>query len=183
MAVERMNGVDDLVAKLKALPKALRARVLRNALSAGARPIRQEAKRLAPVLSLQNAKDAPFRKPGTVRDAISVRTSKVARNEGNVGVFVNVRPAKGATYRTEILRSRLLGVKVKRRTLRRVSQRGANSRNDPFYWRWLEFGTKKMAARPFLQPAANKLPQALKIFNTEVLRWISKVNQRGDLNA
>lgn len=183
MAAETVVGLADLTAKLKALPVVLRQRVLRNALAAGARLVRDEAKRRAPVLSPAKAAKAPYRKPGTVRQAISVRTSKVARREGNVGVFVNVRPAKGAQYRTETLRSRLLGVKVKRRTLKTVSQRGAKSKNDPFYWRWLEFGTRKMAPRSFLQPAADKLPAALARFNTEVTRWLAKVNQRGDLSS
>lgn len=184
MAAERVEGVADLVAKLRQLPNAMRKRVLRNALAAAARPVRDEAKRAAPVLSLQNARNAPFRKPGTVRDAITVRTSKVARREGNVGVFVNVRPARGAAFRTETIRSSLLGVKVKRRTLKRASERGARSKNDPFYWRFLEFGTRNMDKRPFLKVAADrKIPQALRIVTGEITRWVNKVNQRGDLNA
>lgn len=183
MAAERVEGLADLTAKLKTLPDVMRKRVLRNALAAGARIVRDEAKRNAPVLTPENARSAPYRKPGTVRDAIAVRTSKVARSDGNVGVFVNVRPARGAAFRTETVRSSLLGVKVKRRTLKRESQRGARSPNDPFYWRFLEFGTKRMQARSFLQPAADRLPDALKKFTDEVTRWVNKVNQRGDLNA
>lgn len=176
----RIEGLDHLKAQLQALPKALRTRVLRNALAAAARPVRDRAKRLAPVLSAQGAKKAPYRKPGTVRNAIAVRTSKVARRAGNVGVFVNVRPAKGAVYKTETLRSRLLGIKVKRRGLKRASQRGAQSRNDPFYWRFLEFGTKKMPGTGFLQKAADaELPHALKIFTTQLQRWVEKVNASG----
>jgi HK97 gp10 family phage protein len=183
MAAESVQGVGELVRKLNSLPDAMKRRVLRNALAAGARTVRDEAKRLAPVLSAENARSAPFRKPGTVKDAITVRTSKVARREGNVGVFVNVRPARGAQYRAETLRSRILGVKVKRRTLKAEGQRGAKSRNDPFYWRFLEFGTKRMGARPFLQPAAEKLPDALRRISNEVTRWVNKINQRGDLSA
>lgn len=177
---QRIDGLDHLLAQLKALPKALRSRVLRNALSAGARPVRNRAKREAPVLSAAGAAKAPFRKPGTVRDAIAVRASKVSKREGNVGVFVNVRPAKGAAYKTETLRSSLLGIKVQHRSLKRASQRGAKSRNDPFYWRFLAFGTRKMAAIPFLQKAAAaELPNALKIFTAEVGRWVAKVNATG----
>jgi HK97 gp10 family phage protein len=28
-----------------------------------------------------------------------------------------------------------------------------NAEGDAFYWRWVEFGTSKMAARPFMRPA------------------------------
>jgi len=150
-------GLPDLKRQLEALPRVMRRRVLRNALAAGARLVRDEARRRAPVLSPENSRRAPYRQPGTVRKAISVRTSKDARREGNVGVFVNVRPArKGAA--------------------------GARNPQDPFYWRFLEFGTKKMAARPFLQPATAQLRQALTVFETEVVRWINKVNARGNVS-
>lgn len=107
----KVTGLAELRDMLNSLPDKLRRRALRNALAAGARVVRDEARSRAPVLS----KPAKFRKPGTVRDAITVRTSKQAKRAGDVGVFVNVRPAK-------------------------VGKRGARSPNDPYYWRWLEFG-------------------------------------------
>jgi HK97 gp10 family phage protein len=79
---------------------------------------------------------------GSVAKAISVRTSKLATRAGDVGVFVNVRPIKKGA--------------------------GRSNPNDPFYWRFLEFGTKFMAARPFLEPAAARLTDALAKFE-EVL--------------
>jgi len=149
----RVHGLEDLKRKLQEIPRALRRRVLRNALAAGARVVRDEAKRNAPVLAL-NGRRVPYRKPGTVRDAIRVRTSKQARRAGDVGVFVNVRPAKGA-------------------------DRGAKSPRDPFYWRWLEFGKKGARKREFLRPASTRLPDALRIFQQAVGRWFSKVNSTG----
>lgn len=151
MAAENtVHGIDDLKSKLLAITPALRKKVLRNALAAGARVVRDEAKRQAPVLT----RHAPYRAPGTVKKAIRVRTSKVARRSGDVGVFVNVKPAKSGT-------------------------RGAKSRTDPFYWRFLEFGTRKMSARPFLKSAADKFPQALAIFQSAALKWFDKVNSTG----
>lgn len=32
-------------------------------------------------------------------------------------------------------------------------KRGAKNQDDPFYWRFHEFGTSKQAARPFIRPA------------------------------
>lgn len=148
MGVE-VKGLDELKRKFEEIPKALRRRVLRNALASGARLVRDEAKRNAPLL--QSILKAPYRNRGTVKNAIKVRTSKLDRRAGNVGVFVNVKPAaKG--------------------------QRGAKSPTDPFYWRWLEFGTKKMSARSFLQPAADKLSQALTSFETSIATWMTKIN-------
>ena len=177
MAVDtqQIRGFDDLAAKLREIPVALRKRVLRNALAAGGRLVRNEAQRSAPVLS--NAAAAPYRTPGTVKRAIAVRTSKISRRSGNVGVFVNVKPAPGAKYKTRT--TKLLGLKVKSRTKVRDSQRGAKSKTDPFYWRFLEFGTAKMRAQPFLQAGAKKLPEALQLFKDQVGKWFAKTNASG----
>lgn len=142
-----VHGVKEMGEALRGLTDSLRKRVLRNALAEGGRIVRDEARRRAPVL--QPTMRAPYRKPGTVRRAISVRTSKIARRRGDVGVFVNVRPAKGA-------------------------QRGAKSPNDPFYWRWLEFGARHMAARPFLVPAAQRLADAFAKVREAVHKHIAK---------
>ena len=152
----QVKGLDDLKRKLEQLPKAMRMRVLRNALAAGAREVRDDARRNAPVLTLGTTLKAPYRKPGTVKKAIAVRTSRADRKAGDVGVFVNVRPAK-------------------------KGQRGAKSKNDPFYWRWLEFGTRKMAARPFLQKAADKLPAALRIFEERIAKWVNATDASGQV--
>lgn len=110
-----IEGIPDFKAALDGITDKLRKRVLRNALAAGARIVRDAAKLKAPELKVRDGKPLPkYRTPGTVKNAISVRTSKISRREGNVGVFVNVRPLK--------------------------SGRGAKNPKDPFYWRWLEFG-------------------------------------------
>ena len=152
----RIHGLDEFKRKLSEVPKAMRKRVLRNALAAGAREVRDVAKRNAPVLTLGTSLKAPYRKPGTVKQAIRVRTSKADRRAGDVGVFVNVRPAK-------------------------AGQRGAKNPNDPFYWRFLEFGTKKMTARPFLQRATSALPKALTIFQERIAKWINETNRSGQV--
>lgn len=174
----QVKGLDDLKRKLEQIPKVLRRRVLRNALAAGAREIRDTARRNAPVLSIGRSLKAPYRKPGTVRDAIQVRTSKADRKAGNVGVFVNVRPLKGNKYKREV-RTTLFGGKRTTWRLVKKSERGAKNPNDPFYWRFLEFGTRKMAARPFLQRAAERLPDALAVFEARVAKWVNETDASG----
>ena len=66
-----------------------------------------------------------------------MRTSKFARQQGNAGVFVGVRPLRGA-------RERKLG------------RRGATNPNDPYYWWFVEFGTSKMPGTPFMRTAFNQ---------------------------
>jgi HK97 gp10 family phage protein len=161
-----LKGFDALATKLRAIVPALRKRVLRNALAAGARLVRDDAKRNAPVLS--PSVRAPYRTPGLMRKSIVVRTSKEARKVGDVGVFVNVRPAKGSKFRR--------GVQV------RASQRGAKSKVDPFYWKFVNFRTKKMAARPFLSNAERQLPAALRIFESKVAAWFAKTNASGKVD-
>lgn len=173
--VARVQGLAELKEALRALPAQLRRRALRNALAAGGRVFRDEARRLAPVLQAPIVRKGQLiRKPGTVRDAIRVRTSKLARRAGDVGVFVNVLPAKGAKYKA--LGVRVGRVKVRGRVQTAASQRGARSPNDPFYWRFLEFGTSKMQASPFLKPASAKQPDALRAFERTLGPAVLRLN-------
>lgn len=165
----KVEGIPDMRQALLSIPAKLRYRALRNSLAAGARIVRDAARSKAPVLQ----GSAKFRKPGTLKKAIVVRTSKVARSAGDVGVFVNVRPAKRG-------------------------QRGARSQNDPFYWRWQEFGwtpasgprtnaakrarrkanrtTPAIPGRGFLQSAGSRLNDALKVFIDKIGPQIEKLN-------
>ncbi len=176
MLEAKVIGLPDLRAALRGIVPKLRVRALRNALAAGARVVQKAARGATPII---NAASLPvrmgYRKPGTVRRAISVRTSKSARQAGNVGVFVNVKPAKGARFKTTSVSA--LGVKVRSRTLVRASQRGAKSPSDPFYWRFIAFGTKHMSARNFLEAGAAKLPEALQVFIAKIGPAIEKLNK------
>lgn len=173
MIEAKIIGIPDLREALRGVVPKLRVRALRNALAAGARVVQKAAQGATPVI---NASDLMvrkgYRKPGTVRKAISVRTSKVSRREGNVGVFVNVKPAKGAQYRTT---RDAFGLKT--RTLKRASQRGAKSPNDPFYFRFLNWGTRHIKPFGFLEKGAEQLPQALRVFLSKIGPAIEKLNR------
>jgi len=151
----KLNGIDELNRRLAELPEKLRGRATQNALRKAAQVISKDAKLRAPVLK----KATKFRKPGTLKKAISVRNSKNAKREGNIGVFVGVRPLKGARQK-------------------KLGKAGANNPNDPFYWRFQEFGTSKNRKAPFLVPAANtKGEQAIKQFMDSVIPQIEKLNK------
>lgn len=171
----KLEGFDEAKALLQGLPAKLRRGALRNALAAGARVVRDAARQAAPVLAASDrAVRQDYRKPGTLRQAIVVRTSKQARRAGNVGVFVNVRPAKGARFKTTVRRGLLITTRT--RTLVRAGQRGAKSPNDPYYWRWVEFGTKHSAPRAFLAAGAKTLQAALDKFNAMLGRQLARLN-------
>ena len=142
----KVVGIADFREALMSIPNKLRRRALRNALAKGARIVRDAIKPNVPVLS-GNMK-APYRKPGTVRDAIAVRTSKRDTAAGDVGVFVNVRPAKGSNV-------------------------GGKNPNDPFFWRFINFSHRSRAGnlipgKHFLEKGAGVLDQALAAFEADL---------------
>lgn len=184
MAVDaKVIGIEDFRAALASVVPKLRVRALRNALTVGARLVRDAARRRAPVLKTSTYGGASaikrgVRKVGTVRKALSVRTSKIARKRGDVGVFVNVRPAKGAAA-------------------------GANKPTAPYFWRWLQFGwtpasgpdrrtpgakkrrradalagtPRRKAGQRFLEAGAAQLSAALQAFTRALGPAIDKINR------
>lgn len=177
MIQAKVTGIADLREALRGIVPKLRVRALRLALAAGARVVQASARAATPIIAAGAlAVRKGYRAPGTVRKAISVRTSKTARAAGDVGVFVNVRPAKGARFATR--KASFLGIQVRNRVQVRASQRGAKSPRDPFYWRFLEFGTATgTRAFGFLQRGAQALPRALQIFEAKIGPAIDKLNR------
>jgi hypothetical protein len=175
----KVTGIPDLRAALAGIVPKLRVKALGQALRAGAALVRDEARRKAPVISASDPKVLlGYRKPGTLRKAIVVRRSRTAARQGDVGVFVNVRPAKGAKYRTD--RSGMLGMRVK--TQVRASQRGAKSPNDPYYWRFVNWPRtlRNGTVRPglqFLEAGAARLDDALRVFIAKIGPAIEKLNR------
>ena len=161
----QVRGLAELKAQLKALPAKLRVRAICTALAAGARIVRDTARSQAPVLR----KPDPRRTAGTVRDAIVVRTSKRARAEGNVGVFVNVRP---------LTRGQVRAFKAEN------GKGGAKNPKDPFYWRWLEFGRQgRGASGPRQRQARNKAAGLRGVRYRRALRAVGPMPAYGFLQA
>lgn len=138
-----IEGLTELREAMLQLPKRLDRRVLNASLMAGARLIAGAARGLAPELQpYENGKLDPRRRPGTLRRNITARP-------------IRPRPGASATVGVYVRKlSRRSLERFKNQQWRRGQQmRGADNPNDPFYWRFVEFGTRKMAARPFLRPA------------------------------
>jgi hypothetical protein len=140
---------------------------VRGALRKGGLVIRDEARRLTPVLQKPDTR----RKAGVVRRAISVRPSKFARQAGNEGVFIGVRP---------LTRARIAKFK---RAQAAKGQRGTNNPNDPFYWRFVHFrrqaGRRVIEGAEFLTKAAkSKGAEAIRTFLREAVPLIQKFNTK-----
>jgi hypothetical protein len=133
-----LKGLDAFIAKMAELPKALARKALRPSLLAGAYVAQKATVEAAPRLAKPvYRKGKLIRTPGLLKSRIKVRTSKEATREGNIGVFVNVKPAA-------------------------PGERGKYSPLDPFYWKFVTFRTKKNSGSasgyvPFMQIGARKL--------------------------
>lgn len=180
-----LEGVDELRRALADAAVQIRNKAVRGALRDAGKLIQKQAKANAPVLN----RISPTRKPGTVRNAIIVRNSKFARREKNEGVYISVRPLRG-----------------KRQD--KLGKAGANNPNDPFYWWFVEFGTKPhiirsrkhrgflkfggtfvrsvkhpgSPARKFMSRAADQQGQAaVKVFMSRVIPQIERLNAKAKL--
>lgn len=181
----KITGLQNARDVLRGLVPKLRRGALRTALRAGAKVVRDEAKRRVPVLKASTFSGASalrrgVRKVGTLKRAIATRASKRDTRAGNVGVYVNVKPLKGGS---------------------------AKNPNDPFYWRWQEFGwnpssgasggargaqgkryrralgkrggAKAKPGAAFLRNAASKLPQALQAFEKSLAPAVQRFQSKG----
>lgn len=147
-------GLPDLRATLLSIPDKMRKKVLRKALREGALIVRTAARAAAPVLD----KPTPYRTPGTLRRALSIRSSKASTRAGAVGVFVNVRPLK-------------------------KGQRSAKNPKDPFYWRWVNFGWKYAKKRrggwEFMETGGKQLGAALGKITAYLSERVQAMNNIG----
>jgi HK97 gp10 family phage protein len=123
-----VKGAADLVKALEALPDRVARNGLRASVYAGAKVVRDEAKRRAPIAKQSMPNQPP---PGTLHRSVIMKHIRELSSLTRQTFFVTVR--HGKKYRNQ-------GKKK-------------NLSQDAWYWRFIEFGTRKMAARPFLRPA------------------------------
>ena len=127
-----VKGLKELAEALNLMPKKLAGRALGASVKAGADLVRNAARTLAPVDTGAAKKSImSWRKRGSRPDNIGYQ----------VGVTLKKKwPRK--RYRTY---KGLFGITAKK-TVEDVMQ-------PAYWWRFNEFGTTKMAARPFIRPA------------------------------
>jgi HK97 gp10 family phage protein len=122
--------LDKLIRDMKSLSPKLQRRGLVQALRKGMAPVRESAKARAPVDT------------GALKNAIIVRANnKLGKRNGGAAMQVGIRG--GAKEYKDNSRNRRMG------RVGKSFEQGGNQ----FYFRFLEFGTSKLAARPFLVPA------------------------------
>jgi HK97 gp10 family phage protein len=129
MVEMKLQGFKELAAAMRELPDRVAKNALRSAVNAGATVIKKEAIRMAP-------EDTGALKANLYQKQIREQSS-IYKQVYYVGVRRGV--AKYANTAKN----------------RRSGKAGQAYKNDgtTFYWKFLEFGTSKMAAKPFLRPA------------------------------
>lgn len=160
-----VSGSELIAQNMRTLTDDLRRKVLRGAVAAGAFPIRDAARAKAPV------------KTGRMRNAIIVKHIPERSN------------AQQQTYRV-MVRSGKKYQKVKRTVVGFDVTSGASakfsitSNQDAYYWRFVEFGTSKMAAKPFIRPAfAQKKDESLFLIIEYLRQGIRQSAARFKINS
>ncbi len=156
----KIEGLDEVLATMLALPDSITKNVAPFAMRKGANVVAKEARSRAPV------------RTGNLRDRIAVRKRK--RKPRDVAVAYSVCILGGASAKYANTRSN------RRKGL--VGQ-SYQKQDTAYYWRFLEFGTEKLAARPFLRPAFEFSGQAAlnaitEGFRTGLARAVTKAMKK-----
>jgi len=124
----RVDGLRELQARLKEFAPAIAAKALGASVNVGAKVIKDDAIARAPYYTGVVQDGHP--PPGTLRR--SIITVKI--------------PGESNQYK------KVYAVTVRTGMKYRFKGNGWKGQ-DAYYWRWVEFGTSKMAAKPFMRPA------------------------------
>ena len=150
----QVQGLDQLAKALRELPQRVARNGMRAAVYAGAKVIRDEAKLQAPVATGDLGANQP--PPGTLKRSVIMKQIPELSGAQKQTFFVTVR--HGKKYRKQ-------------------GKKG-NLSQDAWYWRFVEFGTVKMSARPFLRPAFDmKKHEAVTAIKTRLAQRIEQAAQ------
>lgn len=120
-------GLGDLQADFDRLAKSIGNKVVSDAVMAGARVARDKTRQAAPV------------RTGKLKKNIATARIKQSETPGAATAGVRVLKPKGK----------------KSRARKRPGKGGKTTKTEydaPYYWQFLEYGTSKMAAAPFIRP-------------------------------
>lgn len=174
-----VQGLKELEQALLEIGQAASAKALFPALMAAGLPIQKEAEKLAPI------SDAPHYRYKKVKAAKVAKTgNKIVDKYNRLQAVAAVKGKKErilvqpGNLRKNISRKRLKGKKYADITNGDAFV-GVSWRGNAFYGRFIEFGTSKYPAKPFLRPAFDaKKEEALTIFKQKLADNIEKQRQK-----
>lgn len=148
-----IQGVDELVAKLDSVSYDMKRKGGRAALRKAAKVISDAVKRGAEAINRSETSNSI---PANIKIQWGNRTFK---RTGDLLFRIGVDG--GAAYKAG-------------------NKNASRPGGDTFYWRFIEFGTQKMAARPFMRPAMEEnQSKALDTFVSEYKKYIDRAIKRG----
>lgn len=125
-----ITGMPELLRRLRSMPEAIQTKVARGAVATAAAVIKNEAILRAPYYSGPVGKNHP--PPGTLRNAI---------------YQMRITAESTPTLETWLVSAR-------------KGNKAAEKGMDAYYASWVEYGTVKMSARPFMRPAFESKKEA-----------------------
>lgn len=147
-------GLGDLQADFERLAKAAGNKIVRDAVMAGARVARDKARATTPV------------RTGKLKKNIAAVRARQSETPGGATAGLRVKKPSGK----------------KTKALKRQGKKGRTSATEwdaPFYWKFLELGTSKMRAHPFIRPAWDgSLPQIEKAVSDKLAEGIDNAITR-----
>lgn len=161
-----MQGIGEVLGKLKAVTETTKYKGGRTALRKAAALIQAKVKEAAIAIDDPNS-------PEKIYINVDVRFSpKRFKATGDLGFRVGI--AGGARQYANTAEN------VRKR---RVGKEYATG-GETWYWRLIEFGTEKMAARPFMRPALEQnIDQATDLFMREYNKVLDRAIKKGGNNV
>lgn len=162
----KVTGIEALKAELLKIAPELRKGPGRRALRKGAEPVLQRAIVETPILAKDiYQRGILIRRRGTLKGALKIRNSKDVNKTGDVGVFINYKP---------LTKSAVTAFKLA------TGRRGSQNPQDPFYWRWTIFSTRRNKnPKPALQNAGKILvSDALPIITDSLKAYFDRLNAK-----
>ena len=157
MGVE-ITGIKELSEAMKRLGDGLNRKIAAKMVASAGTVVKKEAKRIAQQKGL--------RKTGTLINNIAIKREKQV-------------PANTVQYNVGVRHGREYGKKKNVVKYLAVGRRGrivTKYKNDSFYWRFLEFGTKNISPRKFIEPALqSKGTEAIAAMQAVIEKEILKV--------
>ena len=145
----KITGGAQLAARLSTLPDRVANNVMRGATLAGASVIRDRARVLAPILAEE---ELARRDPTKLRAFLTRKKIASLLGRGGDAARANLKKIRGF-LRRNILSSRGRGTQDKVVAITGITKAA-------YYGHFLEFGTRKMRAHPFMRPAFDQSREA-----------------------
>lgn len=157
MADNVVVGLPEIKDNIQDLTKDLQLKTVRAATRAAANTIRDQARVNARKVDDTSTKEAVYKNIATAYGR------KATQATGNMTMRVGVMGGAGSV---RLRKNKETGQKT-------VNPNDSNPGGDTRYWRFVELGTREVAARPFLRPAMNQAGfAALNAFSTTLERGI-----------